>query len=1066
MRILDAMITQAEHFPGTETSRLRGAAAPAWSPGQLEARALELASTHVVAADPERGLPLLPRVDESAERIADAYQQLSSIARTDPQPIGSEDWIRDNYHVVQDQIREIRQDLPRRYYMELPKLASGPLAGYPRVYHVARELVGHTAGRLDMEAIVEFIAAYQRSVPLSIGEIWAVPIMLRLSLVEELRQLADSILTARHRREQAREWQELAAKGKSPAQIHRLLERELLGQQTLSAAFVVELLQWLRDQPTSFAPIWHALQRALDAQGDTADGLVRAEHQREAADQLATGNVITSMRLLSAVDWSAFFDRVSLVEQVLREDPAGAYGQMDFPTRDRYRHSIEQLARRGRKEELAVARRAVELSRTATISDPSLDRRHHVGYYLISRGRFVLEAELGYPPRLTERAGRFLFKHPAIGYLGLIGSTTALMVASVLTYGARHGATTLEMWLAAAVLIIPVSELAISLVNLLLTSQLAPRPLPKLEMKDGIPAAHRTFVVVPAIIDTPERVRSLFHDLAVRFLANRDPHLHFALLTDLPDAAAQALPGDAAVLQAAVAQVDELNARYGADRFFLFHRERRWNPKESAWMGWERKRGKLTEFNRLLRGAEDTSFVLRHGDTAVLPSVRYVITLDSDTQLPLDAARRMVGTLSHPLNCPRFDRSLRRVTEGYGVLQPRVGVGIESATRTSFAAVYSGHVGVDPYTSAVSDVYQDLFHEGSFVGKGIYDVDAFANALADRVPENTLLSHDLFEGFYARAGLCTDIHVVDDYPANYLAFASRLHRWVRGDWQLLPWLWRTVPTAAGGREPNRLPAIARWKIVDNLRRSLLPPALVALFIAGWTVLPGSSVVWSSVALLVLAFPAYVQVGRSLSSRVRGVALRDHVRAEADTLMTGARQALLSSAFLLHQSGSMLDAIARTLVRVLFTRRRLLQWVTADRAAHAVAFGKSVALRLLPAPLVALAAGILVAIEAPARLPGAVPVLALWFVSPLIVYATGLPARRRHPAPEPDERRALRAVARRTWRYFDDFVGAHDNWLVPDNVQENRRERIAHRTSPTNIGLQVLSALAARDFGYV
>ena len=1065
MRILDAMVTHAEHSLDAEP-RLRHAAPPAWSPGQLEARALELAATHTVAADPARGLPLLPRVDESAERLAETYQQLSSVARSDPQPIGAEDWIRDNYHVVQDQIREIRQDLPRRYYMELPKLESGPLAGYPRVYHVARELVGHTAGRLDMETLVEFIAAYQRSVPLSIGEIWAIPIMLRLSLVEELRELADSTLTARQRREQARRWQELAAKEKTPAQIHRLLERELLEQQTLSASFVVELLQWLRDQPTSFAPIWHALQRSLDAQGDTADGLVRAEYQREAADQLATGNVITSMRLLSAVDWSAFFDRVSLVEQVLREDPAGAYGRMDFPTRDRYRHSIEQLARRARTDELAVARLAVDMARQATAADPSRDRRHHVGYYLISRGRFLLEAELGYPPRLRERVGRFLFKHPAIGYLGLIGSTTGVMVASVLTYGVRHGATTPELWLAAALLIIPVSELAISLVNLLLTSQLAPRPLPKLEMKDGIPAADRTFVAVPAIIDTPERVRSLFHDLAVRFLANRDANLHFALLTDLPDASAQTLPGDDAVLQAAVAQVDELNARYGADRFFLFHRERRWNPSESVWMGWERKRGKLTEFNRLLRGAGDTSFVLRHGHTAVLPSVRYVITLDSDTQLPLDSACRMVGTLSHPLNRPRFDPALRRVTEGYGVLQPRVGVGIESATRTSFAAVYSGHVGVDPYTSAVSDVYQDLFHEGSFVGKGIYDVDAFASALADRVPENTLLSHDLFEGFYARTGLCTDIHVVDDYPGNYLAFASRLHRWVRGDWQLLPWLWRTVPTAAGGREPNRLPAIARWKIIDNLRRSLLPPALVALFVAGWTILPGSSVVWSSVALLVLAFPAYVQVGRSLSSRVRGVAFRDHVRAEADTLLTGARQALLSSSFLLHQSGSMLDAIARTLARVLFTRRRLLQWVTADRAAHAVRFGKSVALRLLPAPLMAVAAGILVAIQAPARLPGALPVLALWFVSPLIVYATGLPARRRHAAPEPDERLALRMVARRTWRYFDDFVTAADNWLVPDNVQENRRERIAHRTSPTNIGLQLLAILAARDFGHV
>jgi cyclic beta-1,2-glucan synthetase len=447
-------------------------------------------------------------------------------------------------------------------------------------------------------------------------------------------------------------------------------------------------------------------------------------------------------------------------------------------------------------------------------------------------------------------------------------------------------------------------------------------------------------------------------------------------------------------------------------------------------------------------------------------SIKYVITLDSDTSLPMDAGRRLVGTLSHPLNRPRFDGRRQRVTEGYGVLQPRVQVSIESASRTTFAQVFAGHVGLDPYTTAVSDVYQDLFHEGSYVGKGIYDVDAFERALAGRVPENALLSHDLFEGLYARAGLCTDIDLVDDYPSNYLAFASRQHRWVRGDWQIVRWLWRTVPDATGRAVPNTLPAVARWKIVDNLRRSLLAPALVVLFAAGWTVLPGSAIVWSVLGLLVLAFPAYMQVGRTLTTRVSGVPLREHVLAERDNLAVSATQAFLSTVFLLHQSWVMLDAIGRTLMRLLLTRRRMLEWVTADHSAHVEPTPRGVLRRMLGTPVAGAAIAVFVGLLAPARLTLALPVIMLWCLSPMLAYATGRPLSRGQATLTHAQRSAFRKVARKTWRFFDDLAGPGDHWLIPDNLQENRRELVAHRTSPTNIGLQLLSTLAAYDFGYI
>ena len=1040
-----------------------------YSPDQLEAHAARIAATHRLAPNPRHGRPLLPRLDDSAARLDEIYQLLSRAARRDPQSVGAEDWLRDNHHVVQDQVREIRQHLPRRYYLELPKLADGPLRGYPRIFLLARELIGHTAGRIDLETIVDFAKAYQTAAELSIGETWAVPIMLRLALIEELRRLADGVAAARHSRDKARQWTDgLTAGGAATERAIRRLLADGYGEDgRLSSAFVVELLQWLRDQPLSAAGTWQALTAALEEQGDSAEEMLRGEHQREASEQLAIGNVITSMRLISSIDWPGFFERVSAVEQVLRADPSGDYGLMDFPTRDRYRHSVEQMAKRAGHAESAVARQAIAMAAAARASDPADDRRHHVGFFLISRGRFELERAISYSPTARERFGRFAFKHPAVGYLGIIAALTALSLASLVAYAARQGAGTGVLWLVAAVALLPVAELAISLVNAILTSDIRPRSLPKLALRDGIPATFRTMVVVPTIIDSIARVDTLCDELEVRFLANRDPHLHFALLTDFADAPQETMEADRALIDHALARVAALNARHGDDRFFLFHRARRWNEGERRWMGWERKRGKLHEFNRWLRRATDTSFTIApHQRVELLSTVRFVISLDSDTQLPLDAARRLVGTLAHPLNAPRFDPRVGRVTAGYGVLQPRIGVNLVSANASSFAQVFSGHVGVDPYTTAVSDVYQDLFHEGSYVGKGIYDVDAFEASLRNRVPDNTLLSHDLFEGSYARAGLVTDIHLVDDYPSTYLAFAARLHRWARGDWQIARWLWFTVPDAAGRPVRNTLPIVARWKIFDNLRRSLMAPALVVLLAAGWTVLPGSPLLWTLLAVLVLAFPAYVHVARSLVTRVRGVPMRQHVAAEWDSIVTIASQAVLSTTFLAHQAWLMGDAIVRTAWRLLVSRRDLLQWVSSDRLRRVVHTPAQVAAAMWSALAVAIGLTVLIGAIAPANLPLALPMIVLWLMSPVIAYATGrAPVHARRPLADAD-RATLRQVARRTWRYFEDLFDPADHWLIPDNIQEDRPELVAHRTSPTNIGLQLLSTLAASDFGYL
>jgi len=1016
----------------------------------LEAHARELAAGHSVARGEGPRRELLVRLERNADRLEEVYKALSEAGLTNKLETPSEEWLRDNHYVVRAQLEDIRRNLPRKYYQELPSLVSGPWKRYPRVYVVAGDFVSHTAGRFDYELLRRFVDAYQDVSPLSIGELWAIPIMLRLALIENLCGLAEHTLAARQEREAARAF---AAQLVADSMQSRIRASAQLAK--TSATFVVEILHSLRDQSVSSTAAWRWIQRRLSAEGQSPDELLRREQHREAIDQLSIANIIETMRVLSALDWPSFVEAVSRIERILRGDPASAYGDMDRETRDRYRKSVEQLSRRSGVDEVEVAEQAVAFAETAHREYPNVIRPHHVGYYLISRGRFELERAVGYSATLSERISRTAFRHPALGYLGVLAITTGLFEASLLSYSRNHGASWWMTLLVAVITLIPISELALSFINAILTTVIPPRPLPKLELRNGVPDSLKTIVAVPVILSSTENVQHLVDALEVRALANHDANISFALLSDFADADEESLPEDQNLVETASRLIADLNRQYGTDRFYLLHRNRVWNTSEQRWMGWERKRGKLREFNRLLRGDRSTTFIASVGDVERLVATKLVITLDADTDLPLDAGRKLVGTIAHPLNRPWIDARSGRVTEGYGIVQPRVAIGAASASSTTFSRVFSGHVGLDPYTTAVSDVYQDLFQEGSYVGKGIYDVDAFEASLDDRVPENALLSHDLFEGLFARVALCTDLEVIDDFPSHYLTWVSRLHRWVRGDWQLLPWL--TSP----------MPAISRWKIFDNLRRSLLPSSLVLLLAAGWLVLPGGPALWTGVAFFVLFFPAYVQWGQSLSNRLHGVRLRDHLRAERDNIESSLQQIALTSAFLAHQSFVALDAIARTLVRLYMTRRHLLEWMTSAEAALRLETRRSGVLRQMwSGAALAVVLGVAILAIEPSSMKWALPVLLAWAASPWLTYETGLPAKDRRVDLTPAERGLLQRSARLTWRYFETVVSAEDHWLVPDNYQENRHDVIAHRTSPTNIGLQLLATVAAWDFGYL
>ncbi len=1048
-----------------------GAQDEIYSIERLEAHAADVAREHGEPALDVRARPLLASFQATRKAIESAYAALAHKAQKRSDATPAEEWLLDNSHVIDDQLHEIEEDLPSGYLMKLPRLASGARAGYPRVYALALDLIGHTDGRIDREMLVRYVTAYQSLRPLTIGELWAVPIMLRLGLAESVRRLADQELATGEDRALADTWVARMLKGAGPRRstdVAVAMAELAVSDDVLKPAFVVQLMRRLREHDAVVTSAIHWIQERCAEIRVSPEELTRLEHLRQASAQVSIGNAITSMRVIAALDWGKFFEQTSEVEHVLHEDPAGAYDATDAASRDRYRHAVEDLAARSAHSELAVARMAIERAAAAKAGAPVLTRTSHVGYYLVDRGRRELERAVGYRIPVVAWLRRTLTEHATAAYLGALGLGTAAFVALLLTVARDVDHRSLPTLVILGFLLLnPCAEVAITWVNWIVTATLPPRILTKLAFEAGIPADCRTLVVVPALIGRESDVRELLEELEVRSLANPGQNLHFALLTDFPDADVEERPGEAELLDMARRGIATLNERQEAgrrDRYVLLHRRRLFDAVDQRWMGWERKRGKLEELNRLLRDKGDTSFTVVTAETALLRSVRYVLTLDADTHLPRDVVQRLVATIAHPLNQAELDASGTRVVRGYGVIQPRVGTTLGSTSRSIFAGIYGGRAGIDPYTTAVSDVYQDLFAEGVYIGKALYDVDAFEAAIAGRIPENRMLSHDLFEGLYARTALATDIELLDDQPSGYAVHAGRQHRWVRGDWQLASWLLPWVPRRGGGSRPNDLPLLGRWKIFDNLRRSLLAPSMVAVLVLAWLFMPRTAGIWTGVVAVALATPLFSRFATALIRPDD----RGWSRASFDTLWGDVRanllQVVLATTLMLDQAMLMLDAIGRTLYRV-SVGRNLLEWMTVSDAERRSASGGRLARMWLGAlASVSLAVGMVIA--APRALPLALPVLFAWAVAPLVASWISKPAAPRERPLSAANRIFLRRAARKTWRFFDVFVTAADNWLPPDNYQEDPKGEIAHRTSPTNIGLYLLSTVAARDFGYL
>jgi cyclic beta-1,2-glucan synthetase len=1069
-----------------------------FSADQMESHGKELAASHELDARPSKN-QLLSRLADNERILLHACGLLSATVKSSRRITPAGEWLLDNFYLIEEQIRTAKRHLPKRYSAQLPRLSQGPSSGYPRVYDIALEAISHGDGRVDPESLDRFVAAYQKVTMLKIGELWAIPIMLRLALIENMRHVAARIVNAALNRDLADNWADkmMEVAESDPKSLILVIADMARSTPPMLSPFVAELARRLQGQSPALALPLTWIEQRLSEEGTTIEQMVQLEARSQAASQVSISNSIGSLRSLGAMDWRSFVETMSGVEHELQADPLQTYGAMDFATRDSYRHVVEEIARSSKFSEIDVARTAIQLAREEVervIHAPddavlpntaNTARATHVGYYLIDHGRPQLERRVNTNHSFIETACTAGQGFPLSLYLGAIAVLTAALTAGLMAMATSPNSIDLPVWqLASGATIgaLCTSQLAVALVNWLTTLLATPKPLPRLSFTTGVPEHYRTLTVVPTLLSNSSGVEELVEALEVRFLANRDMRLHFGLLTDFHDADEESQSDDESLLDLTRQRIEALNQKYrhenhatDGDPFFLFHRPRRWNANERTWMGHERKRGKLADLNALLRGGAEDKFSLIVGTRHVLQSVKYVITLDTDTQLPRDSARQFVATMAHPLNHPCFGAPSnhgggQRVIAGYAIMQPLVAVSLPGTNRSRYARLLGSEPGIDPYTRAISDVYQDAFGEGSFIGKGIYDVDAFELALEDKFPENRVLSHDLLEGCYARAALMSDVTVYEDHPPRYSADVARRRRWIRGDWQIATWLLSRVPAAEGSHQRNPLSWLSQWKIFDNLRRSLVPASMTMLLLLGWA-LSSHPGLWMWVVIAILLLPAMSATLLELLRKPAEVLPRQHFD---NTLRSAARhlaQSILTLACLPFEAWFSLDAIVRTNWRILISHRRLLEWRTSNdteresanrQQSNLVAAYRS----MWPAPLLAVAVVLWLTADRPEVLAIAAPMLLLWALAPAITWWISLPLTRRIAKLSKEQTLYLQTLARQTWGFFEHFVGAEDHWLPPDNFQENPLPVIAHRTSPTNMGLALLANLAAYDFGYI
>ena len=1029
-------------------------------PDELKKYAEQIAKTHQLSEIIGSPKSLIGRLDDNFLEITSVYKSLNADSKNSSAFSPAAEWLLDNFYIVEEQVKIIRRDLINHKKNSLGMLKTGYLKGFPRVYAVALELVAHLDGKLEDNTMGIFLKAYQSQNALTMSELWILPLMLETALIENIRMICEKIIDSYVERQKV-EW--LMAGGPED-DIKNILD-EIGIMRSVNSPFVEHLVKLIRKEGLDQGQILSILDKKLEEFDTKVEKIVQEEHQEQAARQLTMGNSIISLKYIAHLAWNEIFEQLSRVEEILHQDPAGIYGQMDFESRDYYRQEVEKLAGILQISETNIARKAVELSRAAA-NDSSHNKQRHVGFYLIGEGRQILANQIDDEVRLDQV--KFWIRRL---YILPITVLTAAMILAGSCY-AYLSAGTASIWislLAGTVTLVPSLSMSINLVNWGIMHLVDPKKFPRLKFDGGVPPDAATILVIPALLSNVRQASRLADQLEVHYHSNREKNLYFAVLGDFPDADQEITATDQEITEAVLQRIRRFNQKYSPDEdiFFYFQRGRKFSPQENKWRGWERKRGAIAEFNELIRGADGTSFNLFSGDRRALQHVQYAVMINDGTKIPIGMVKKMIGTITHPLNKAVFDPVRGIVAEGYAMIQPKISVNLEKINSSFFTRIFSGQTGFDPDTQAHSDIFQDLFDEGSFTGQGIYNIDIYREALGHSFPDNAVLSPDLIAGCYLRTGLATQLNLVTGFPSACLLWMAGMHRRVRGDWQLSRWLLRRLKNQAGEEIVNPLSSLCKWKILNNLRKAVEPISLLGLLTLGPTIFPGQPLVWLGFGLLALSLTLILDLGNYLLAKHYTLVFYRSYGNFIYGSMGAFYQSLVYLIFLPYNAYLMVDAMIRTIYRLLFSHKNRWQWVSNADAQRIIGDDYlSYIQRMYPSLFISLAFFAEALYSGGMRLFLSLPLIVLWVISPVVAcYISRLDRLPEEPL-EAEEKNDLRLLARKTWHYYEDMVTAENNYLPPDNFQEDPFNGAALRTSPTNIGLYLLAVIAARDMGFV
>ncbi len=1020
---------------------------------ELRARAHEFALTHELSTTTNPAARFWPefRKDMNSLHAFADYLQTSKTECKQP----AEDWLLDHINFIETQAQVVFRELPRKTLKQLPRIRS---TGKPRIYELCGDYLEHVGGRYDIHSFESYIMSYQEVSVLKDMECSALISAMRVMII---RRLAFVMQDVRRRHDVCHTivslLEKIGSKEMSEEKIRAVLEVETR-KHNFGPIEIVHLVKHLSEWEANIQIVHDWLSSYIENNEASLEQIVSLEHQLQAELQITCGYLVQSLHLLERLPWRLTFSKISHLEKILLSDSKSEFEHLDLSSRDRLRSRAAIIARQLGVPETLVAQTAVKLAREEQKHDEQRSRKACLAYYLLDpEGIAAMRVKLSEEARPRILPQIAVQRRPSLSYsTGIILLFIGLVIVTAMWVNKGMPARPLTWAAIIAALLLPISDWVISIIHDVICKCCSPSILLRYDFSESLPEDARTMVVMPIIWSSIEEVDDVVDRLHVHYLANRQDNIHFSILADFYDSSSKNQSSDDEIVAHAVKRISALQKRYGMDKFFLFHRMRRYDPVDDIYMGWERKRGKLVEFVEVLTGRSETSYSIIHGQIDILGEIKYVFTTDHDTQLPIGVVSRLAGTIHFPYNRPRLNKNGTRVIEGFGILQPRITVNFQSTQNSRFAALWAGEPGIDPYAFAVSNAYQDFFGQGIFVGKGIFDVEAFQKTLVNRIPDHHVLSHDLLEGGFLRAGLTSDIEVVESHPSTFYAHERRAHRWIRGDWQLIKWLGENCKDRYGEMRKVDLGGLTRWQIFDNLRRSLLAPVLFIVALLGLGVLPGRSWVWETIVLLTVFIPFLQEiVSTALGGGFKGRPLAITFLQCVVLLVTLPYTAVLS-----------MDAIIRTLYRVYVSKKNLLEWTpSADMDREGVNERvfmyetQGYILALLFAVIAWLLGGIF------PRATGTI-LFILWLMARPIIQQLNQPEKRNDFVWLKAARPELRELAQKIWAFYARYVTEEESWLPPDNVQYHPKEKIAHRTSPTNIGLYLTCVLAARDFEFI